>query len=106
MFIKNRTMNDNLFMAQWNWVKENSKLHIKKQIIDQQDLITRFYNYSLHSPKSQIFKKNVPSCNIMLLQKHGNEDVEHDHVESSPPIQNVMWSVTLKLRCYHVYGLI
>lgn len=82
MFIKYRTMNDNLFMAQLNWVKENSKLHIKKQIIDQQDLITRFYNYSLHSPKSQIFKKNVPSCNIMLLQKHGNEDVEHDHLKA------------------------
>lgn len=55
MFIKYRTMNDNLFMAQLNWVKENSKLHIKKQIIDQKDWITRFYNYSLHSPKSQIF---------------------------------------------------
>lgn len=31
MFIKYRTINDNLFMAQLNWVKENSKLHIKNK---------------------------------------------------------------------------
>lgn len=42
MFNKYKTMNDNLFMAQLNWVKESSKVHIKKQIIDQQDLIPEF----------------------------------------------------------------
>lgn len=73
-------MNDNLFMAQLNWVKESSKVHIKKQIIDQQD--TRVLNY-LHSPKAQIWKI---SHHAILCCSCSIEAVEHDHVESFPSI--------------------
>lgn len=70
-------MNDNLFMAQLNWVKESSKVHIKKQIIDQQDLIPE------HSPKAQIWKI---SHHAILCCSCSIEAVEHDHVESFPSI--------------------